>query len=210
MIKNPERKGHWESVYRQKSADQTSWHQDVPQLSLAMIARAKLEPSSPILDIGGGASLLVDYLLEQGYSDLTILDISAAALEQAKARLGNRAGVPCWVQAEVTRFSPVRQYGLWHDRAAFHFLTDPEERQSYVNVLTRSLASQGQAIIATFSPQGPEKCSGLDIVQYDASRISEVLGPAYVLLEQQEELHVTPSGGEQWFNYFRFQKNEQP
>lgn len=208
MIKNQKRKGHWEKVFRQKSADQTSWHQDVPQLSLAMIARASLDFKTPIIDIGGGASLLVDHLLEQGYSDLTILDISVAALEQAKARLGNRAGVPVWVEADVTRFRPVRQFGLWHDRAAFHFLTDPEDRRSYVDVLTRALITRGQAVIATFSPQGPEKCSGLDIIQYDASRIGETLGPAYDLLEQREERHLTPSGGEQWFNYFRFQKNE--
>lgn len=208
MIKNQQRKRHWEKVFRQKSADQTSWHQDVPQLSLAMIARASLDINTPIIDIGGGASQLVDHLLEKGYRDLTILDISAAALEQAKARLGSRAGVPVWVEADVTRFSPVRQFGLWHDRAAFHFLTDPEDRQSYVDALTRALATRGQAVIATFSPQGPEKCSGLEIIQYDAFRMGETLGPAYDLLEKQEERHLTPSGGEQWFNYFRFRKNE--
>jgi hypothetical protein len=201
-----DRKDHWENVYRHKTADQTSWHQDVPQLSLAMIDKALSDRNTPIIDIGGGASLLVDHLLERGYSDLTILEISAAAITQSKARLGGRAEVPSWLEADVTRFNPSRRYGLWHDRAAFHFLTDPEDRQSYVDILTRALELQGQAIIATFSLQGPKKCSGLDIVQYDAEKMALILGPAFVLLEEQEELHITPRGGEQRFNFFRFQK----
>jgi ubiquinone/menaquinone biosynthesis C-methylase UbiE len=206
MTKDTERKDHWESVYQQKPADETSWHQAVPRWSLSMIAAANPGCDTPIIDIGGGASLLVDHLLEQGFNDVTVLDISAAALEQTKARLGSRAGRPCWVEADVTQFSPARRYGLWHDRAAFHFLTAPDDRRKYVGVLNRSLEPQGQAIIATFSPLGPEKCSGLEIIQYTAGKMQAVLGPSFELLEQQEELHLTPWGDKQNFNFFRFRK----
>jgi trans-aconitate methyltransferase len=203
---NVERKDHWESVYRQKAVEETSWHQPSPKMSLIMIGRTAVSVKTPIIDIGGGASLLADHLLGLGYRDVTVLDISRAALEQAQSRLGDRSKQLNWIEADVTRFKPARQYGLWHDRAAFHFLTETGDRQKYARVLEKALEPGGQAIIATFSPQGPKKCSGLDIVRYDAQKIEKTLGPAFRLLEQQEDLHTTPAGREQRFNYFRILK----
>jgi 2-polyprenyl-3-methyl-5-hydroxy-6-metoxy-1,4-benzoquinol methylase len=199
-------KNHWETVYRQKAVEETSWHQPSPKMSLWMIGRTAVSVETPIIDIGGGASLLADHLLGLGYRDVTVLDISRAALEQAQSRLGDRSKQLNWIEADVTRFRPARPYGMWHDRAAFHFLTDAEDQQRYASVLEEALEPGGQAIIATFSPQGPKKCSGLDIVRYDAQKIEKTLGPAFRLLEQQEDLHTTPAGREQRFNYFRILK----
>jgi SAM-dependent methyltransferase len=202
-----DRKRHWETVYSKKAAEETSWYQAIPHLSLSMIANAGLGPEASLVDIGAGASLLVDHLLDQGYRDLTVLDISSAALAQASSRLGERAALVKWTETDVTAFKPARQFDLWHDRAAFHFLTEAEDRQRYLAVLQKALAPGGQAILATFAPGGPAKCSGLDIVQYDAERLGRELGPEFILLEQQEERHVTPAGGEQLFNFFRFQRH---
>ena len=201
-----DRKQHWESVYRDKLANQTSWHQEVPRVSLSMIAHTGFNPTVSLIDVGGGASLLVDHLLDRGFQDLTVLDISRAALDQASARLGARASTISWIEADVTRFVPDRQFDIWHDRAAFHFLNTAEERSRYVRVLRKTLASGGQAIIAAFAPRGPAKCSVLDIVRYDAAKLGDELGPEFVLEEQEEESHTTPAGREQLFNFFRFRK----
>ena len=206
MKDNVGSKNHWEAVYQQKAVEETSWHQPIPQLSLSMIGRTAVAVKTPIIDIGGGASYLADHLLDLGYSDVTILDISKAALEQAQARLGDCSNKLSWIEADVTRFRPARRYGLWHDRAAFHFLTEAGDQQRYVSVLEEALEPGGQAIIATFSPQGPKKCSGLDIVRFDAQKIRKTLGAAFRLLEQQESLHVTPGGKEQRFNCFRIRR----
>ena len=206
MKDNTERKDHWETVYRQKAVEETSWHQPSPEMSLTMIGQTAVSVETPIIDIGGGASFLADHLLELGYRDVTVLDISRAALEQARSRLGDRSEQLNWIEADITRFRPARQYGLWHDRAAFHFLTEAVDRQRYASVLEEALEPGGQAIIATFSPQGPKKCSGLDIVRYDAQKIGKTLGPAFRLLEQQADLHTTPAGREQRFNFFRILK----
>ena len=207
MNSGVERKSHWESFYLQKPVAETSWHQAIPQMSLEMVERADVSPDTAIIDIGGGASLLGDHLLERGFRDVTILDISRAAQVQAQTRLGEHSARLKWVEADVTRFKPQRRYGLWHDRAAFHFLTETEDRKKYASVLELTLDSGGQAIIATFSPSGPKKCSGLEIVQYDTASIEQALGPAFRLLEMQEDVHLTPDGREQRFNYFRFLKN---
>jgi SAM-dependent methyltransferase len=200
------RKQHWESVYGEKPAQQTSWYQKVPSLSLSMIANTGLDHNAALIDVGGGASLLVDHLLEQGYRDLTVLDISRAALDQACERLGEAAAMVNWIEADVTSYVADRQFDLWHDRAAFHFLTAKKDRQQYVQVLRNSLAPGGHAIIAAFAPSGPEKCSGLNIVQYDAVKLSDELGPEFVLDEQEEESHVTPANREQVFNFFRLRR----
>lgn len=194
---------HWETVYQEKRFDETSWHQPVPQESLLAIGEADIALDTPVIDIGAGASLLVDHLLDLRHRDLTILDISAAALAQARTRLGDRSKQVSWIEGDVLRFEPERRYGLWHDRAAFHFLTEPGDQQKYVSVLRDALGPGGQAILATFSPRGPKKCSGLDIVQYDARTIRKTLGPAFHLLHHREHRHITPAGGAQWFNYFR-------
>jgi SAM-dependent methyltransferase len=200
-----DRKRHWETVYGNRAAEETSWHQAFPRLSLSMIANAGLGLSAALIDIGAGNALLIDHLLDQGYRDLTALDISSVALAQAALRIGDRGPVH-WIEADVTTFRPGRQFDLWHDRAAFHFLTDALDRQQYLSVLRKALKPLGQAILATFAPGGPKKCSGLDIVQYDAEKLGRELGPEFTLLEQQDEGHLTPAGREQLFNFFRFER----
>jgi len=199
-----ERKAHWEGVYRSRKAEEVSWHQDVPSCSLALIEQAGLPRTAPIIDVGGGASRLVDHLLGLGYEDLTVLDISATSLERARSRLGADSNRIHWIEADVTAFEPARSYALWHDRAAFHFLTAQEARRRYVDVLRRALSVGGQLIIATIAPDGPQRCSGLDIVRYDADSLSQVLGPSFMLLETRRETHLTPQGREQRFGFFRF------
>jgi len=199
-----DRKQHWERAWAGKSAVETSWYQANPRLSLAMISRAAVGPDDAVIDVGGGASLLVDHLLNTGYSDVTVLDISSAALQQARIRLGDRADRVRWLETDVTEFQPERSYRIWHDRATFHFLTSTADRTRYLQVLKKALEPGGQAIIAAFAPTGPRKCSGLDVVQYDADRLSSELGPRFKLEEQAEEVHLTPAKKEQAFGFFRF------
>jgi SAM-dependent methyltransferase len=199
-----ERKRHWEGVYRSKPAVETSWYQAEPSTSLAMIRRTGARHDQGLIDVGGGASLLVDHLLELGFRDLTVLDLSAEAMEQAQRRLGATARPVQWVVADVTEYSPQRHFEVWHDRAAFHFLTDPRDRERYVGVLRSALRPGGQAIIAAFAPDGPERCSGLEIVRYDADALGAILGDAFRLVEERRETHRTPLGREQRFGFFRF------
>jgi SAM-dependent methyltransferase len=201
-----DRKKHWEKVYTEKSAEETSWYQAVPAASLQMIRHASDGGAPSLIDVGGGASLLVDFLLEQGFSDLTVLDISSRALEQARKRLGERAARIQWIEADVTEFEPDRTWEIWHDRAAFHFLTEAADRARYMAVLRRALAVGGQAIIAEFALDGPKKCSGLEIVRYNASTLGGELGPGFTLEEEYGDVHVTPAGGEQRFGFYRFRK----
>lgn len=147
--------------------------------------------------------MLADCLLEAGYRDITVLDISRNALDQARQRLGEHSDRVQWIEADITRFQPTRQYALWHDRAAFHFLLSPKDRRRYIGVMEKALLPDGQAIIATFAPGGPEKCSGLKIVQYDSEALLSELGNRFVLLEQREEIHLTPNGKEQKFGFYR-------
>jgi trans-aconitate methyltransferase len=200
------RKQHWEGVYSAKQVHETSWHQDEPYLSLRMIENTKFDRSAAIIDVGGGASFLVDHLLDRSYKDLTVLDISAAALQQAQERLGEKAGRVEWVESDVTVYTPGRKFDLWHDRAAFHFLTSAEDRRRYLRVMREALKPEGQVIIASFAPDGPKKCSGLDIVQYDAQKMGEELGEDFVLQEQEWEKHQTPLGNEQQFGFYRFRR----
>ena len=190
-----------------KQANEVSWYQEVPQLSLSMIKNAGLDQDAPLIDIGGGASLLVDHLLEAGYRDITVRDISSAALEQVRQRLGSQAGHVNWVEADITRFTPDRSFALWHDRAAFHFLVEAHDRKRYVEVLHQGLLPGGQAIIAPFAPDGPKKCSGLDIVQYDADGLQSILGSDMHLIEQGAEEHLTPAGSIQNFGFYRFERS---
>jgi SAM-dependent methyltransferase len=199
-----ERRRHWEEVYRSKPAVETSWYQAEPTTSLAMIRDAGIRPDQGLIDVGGGASRLVDHLLNRGYRDVTVLDLSAEAMEQARRRLGAKARQVEWVVADITEYAPDRQFAVWHDRAAFHFLTDPVDRERYVQVLRVALRPGGQTIIAAFAPDGPERCSGLEIVRYDANAIGAILGDAFRLLEERRETHTTPAGREQRFGFFRF------
>ncbi len=197
------RKTHWEGVYRDKSPLNVSWYQREPSQSLDLIGRSVANTTAAIIDVGGGASLLVDRLLDLGYQHVSVLDISARALAHARARLAERADQVEWIESDITLFRPAHRYALWHDRAVFHFLTDANDRMAYVDTLRRSLLSGGHAIIAAFAIGGPTQCSGLDIVQYDAAKLMRELGAGFELLEERSELHITPAGKEQKFSYFR-------
>lgn len=195
------RKAHWERVYSEKDPDQVSWYQPGPTRSLALIRAAGAAPDAPILDVGGGASALVDSLLRSGYRDITVLDIAAAALERTRARLGERAANVAWIEADVTQFEPPRRYAVWHDRAVFHFLVDRTERDRYLDVLRKAIAPEGHFIIATFGPEGPQRCSGLDVHRYALDELAELLEPQFSLRRSELEEHRTPAGGMQQFLY---------
>jgi 2-polyprenyl-3-methyl-5-hydroxy-6-metoxy-1,4-benzoquinol methylase len=205
---------HWEQVYTQKPAEDVSWFQARPELSIRLIAAAGADPESAILDVGGGASRLVDCLLELGYRDLSVLDIADAALREGRRRLGDRGEEVHWLHHDVLSFRPDRRYMLWHDRALFHFMTEAAQRKAYVATLEQTLQPDGQAIIATFAKDGPLKCSGLNIVQYDAEGLMAELGQGWRLEEQVCETHVTPWNAQQSFQYFRLRResgaNESP
>lgn len=203
-----DRKAHWQGVYERKAPTEVSWFQAEPSLSLEFIRKCGLQPSSPIIDVGGGASSLVDRLLQEGYEDLTVLDVSAAALVAARERLGDGSGRVEWIEADVTSFRPIRKYALWHDRAVFHFLTEPADRRQYVTALGSTLMPGACLVVATFAVGGPEKCSGLPIVQYDADKLLAELGPGFELVEEREEAHVTPAGQTQDFAWFRLVRRE--
>jgi ubiquinone/menaquinone biosynthesis C-methylase UbiE len=204
------RKEHWEQVYQTKAPDDVSWFQTRPAISLKLIEASGVGKDAGVIDVGGGASVLVDFLLDAGFSKLAVLDISAAALEHARRRLGKRADSEEWLEADVTTFQPARQYGLWHDRAVFHFLTDQADRQKYVQTLKRTLTPGGHVIIATFAIDGPPKCSGLEVARYDAASICAELGTEFHLVEQASEIHTTPWQTEQKFGYFRFARKNAP
>ncbi len=199
-----ERKQHWDQIYSSKSPREVSWFQQEPVVSLRLIQDSVPDRTQPILDVGGGPSLLVDRLLERSYTQLSVLDISANALDQAKQRLGQRADQIEWYVSDVTEFSPPHPYACWHDRAVFHFLTDAADRARYVEALSSALQPGGHLVLAAFSLDGPTRCSGLDIVQYSAERLQQELGDNFKFLEQEDEVHITPARQEQLFCYYRF------
>jgi SAM-dependent methyltransferase len=199
------REEHWNQVYRTRSIDDLSWHQRRPDLSLALIAASGVTKDAGIIDVGGGVSALVDCLLDDGFTRLAVLDLSGVALAHSRARLGARAGAVEWFEADVTTFEPPCRFGLWHDRAVFHFLTAPDDRRRYVMTLRRTLQPGGALVISTFALDGPPKCSGLDVMRYDEPSIQAELGAEFQLLEVRRETHVTPWQSEQRFVYFRFQ-----
>ena len=202
-----DRKEHWESVYENKSPLEVSWFQAELVLSLRLIEETRVALDAPIIDVGGGASLLVDKLCEAGYTDIGVLDVSASALAHAKDRLAEKAYDVQWYETDVTCFKPAKRFSLWHDRAVFHFLTSREDRDSYVSVLKQTLEPGGHLIIMTFAIDGPQKCSGLEIVQYDADKMKSTLGSGFELAETGHETHITPAGKQQEFAYFRFTKS---
>lgn len=199
-----ERKEHWEQIYRRCPATALGWYEARPARSCALIAATGASRSAPILDVGGGASLLADALLDAGYTDVTVLDVSAAALERLRDRLGGRAELVRLLEGDVTDFVPDRPYAIWHDRAVFHFLTDPADRCRYRNALLRALRDGGHAILATFAPSGPPQCSGLEVVRYSPAALAAELGTGFELVESVEQTHTTPGGREQPFVYCRF------
>lgn len=202
---NTETQDHWNRVYTTRAVDAVSWYQPQPKISLELIAAADLPVDAPIIDVGGGASILVDCLLAQGRSALSVLDVSAAALANSRARLGANATRVQWIEADVREFEPPRRYALWHDRAVFHFLTDPADRERYMAALRRSLNPRGHVVIATFAVDGPPRCSGLDVAHYDATTLHAQFGADFEMLDSRREMHITPAGAEQRFTWVHLQ-----
>jgi SAM-dependent methyltransferase len=204
QIQDNERTEHWQRVYQTKAEDEVSWFQARPEISLDLIRATDLPRDAAIIDIGGGESRLVDALLEAGHSDVTVLDLSSAALEVARRRLGAKAGEVKWIVGDATKWSPRTGYDIWHDRAAFHFLTDAADRLAYMERLRSSLRPGGQVIIGTFGPDGPEKCSGLPVMRHDSRSLAAELGPRFRLEETRPHEHLTPGGNLQHFQFSRF------
>ena len=198
------RKNHWEDVYKTKSPNEVSWTQEVPKTSLDFIRSFGLDKTAKIIDIGGGDSKLVDFLLHEGYKDITVLDISAKALEKAQKRLGDKAKGVTWLTSDITEFKPDTTYDVWHDRATFHFLTHPEEVEAYIAIAARAV--RGYLTIGTFSENGPEKCSGLEIQQYSEEKLTTLFKSGFDKIRCVEQDHETPFGTEQNFLFCGFKK----
>jgi 2-polyprenyl-3-methyl-5-hydroxy-6-metoxy-1,4-benzoquinol methylase len=200
-------KAHWEALFKKRQSNETSWHQPHLRLSIQLFESAGVSAKSKVIDIGGGDSTLVDDLLAQGVQDVTILDISAEALSKAKRRLGAQAGSVKWIEADIGKVRlPSSYYDVWHDRAVYHFLVDPEQRAAYKKILGSTLQTSGHVIIATFAPDGPTQCSGLPTMRYSPVELQTELGSHFELLEAQTENHRTPTGTDQRFVYCLFQK----
>ena len=201
-----DRTSHWEGVYAVRGAREVSWYQARPDISLRLIEQLDISPEDAIIDVGGGTSNLVDHLLERNFADLTVLDISAAALEGVKARLGERSNRVRWLVGDITRLRPPGPYRLWHDRAVFHFLTDAADRHAYVAALSAAVPVGGSLIMATFAEDGPERCSNLPVCRYSPEQLAATLGSGFALLDARRETHVTPAQGEQKFIYACFRR----
>ena len=195
-------KDHWEKIYAGKAADELSWFQAHAELSLRLIRSAGTPPTAAIIDVGGGASTLVDDLLASGHENVTVLDLSGAALAVAQARLGSRAAAVQWLEANVLDAKlPVHGYDVWHDRAVFHFLLTPEERHAYVRTVLRAVKPGGLVVVASFAEDGPTQCSGLPVMRYGATELHAEFGEPFLLLGHEEESHHTPGNREQKFVY---------
>jgi ubiquinone/menaquinone biosynthesis C-methylase UbiE len=201
-------KSHWEEIYTTKASTNVSWYQTHPSLSLKLIEATGIRKDQRIIDVGGGTSMLVDFLLNKGFTELAVLDISPSAIEIAKTRLSDLALNVEWIEADITEFQPSHHLDLWHDRTVFHFLVNEEDRSKYVNVLKRTLVPGGHIIIATFAIDGPRRCSGLDTVQYDVESMCSQLGDEFVLLDKLDEKHITPGNKEQKFTYFMYRREK--
>lgn len=197
---------HWDAVYERKRPDEVSWYEARPERSLQLIRSTGVRDTDPIIDVGGGASHLVDELLAAGHRDLTVLDVSAAVLGKLHDRLGSAAQWVTLLHHDVTAFQAAREYALWHDRAVFHFLTRREDRERYVAALRHGVRPGGHAVMATFGPAGPERCSGLPTVRYDAPALAAELGVDFALAESFLAVHRTPWNAEQQFLYCRFDR----
>lgn len=198
------RKAHWETIYGSKAENQVSWFQDTAATSLELLAHPGVTRDSAIIDVGGGASRLVDTLLDRGHSDLTVLDLSGAALAAAKARLGARASAVRWIEADITQWTPPVTYDVWHDRAVLHFLTSEADRAAYLRALRRATRPGGLVVIASFALDGPETCSNLPVQRYSPATLAVLLADGFAPLDSRAETHKTPWGSEQKFQLSRF------
>lgn len=200
------RQTHWNDVYGAKAEAEVSWFQETPEPSLELLRLVGAEPSYSIVDIGGGASRLVDYLLDEGFRKIAVMDLSEAALAKARARLGARGSKVAWIVVDVTKWEPSEPYDVWHDRAALHFLTEEADQAAYVARLRKALRIGGHAIIGTFAPDGPEKCSGLPVVRRDSDSLSALLGSDFLLTDTRRHEHKTPWGAVQKFQFCTFRR----
>lgn len=203
-------KDHWEKIYETKEEADFSWFQPYPKTSIEFINLFNLPKSAKIIDIGGGDSHLVDVLIELGYANVTVLDISAKAIERAKARLGNKAGSVQWIVSDVTEFETSNQFDFWHDRAAFHFLTSEAQIARYLSIVAKSIKPEGHLVLGTFSDKGPKKCSGLEIKQYTEASMSSLFEKDFRRIKCIEENHLTPFNTIQNFVFCSFQKLNTP
>lgn len=202
-----ETKDHWEKIYTDKEGTEVTWYQLKPVISLQLINELNLDTSDPIIDVGAGSSTLADFLIENGYSDLTLLDISSQALENSKRRLIDKADKINWLVSDFKDLKSDKNFKLWHDRAVFHFLTHESDRQKYRETLNQHLACKGYFLISTFASDGPEKCSGLKVIQYSKEALAEEFGDDFTLIKSVKESHISPKGMEQKFVYCLFQKS---
>ena len=200
-------KAHWENIYNTKDSAEVSWFKPHIAASLKIISNLNIQKSEPIIDVGGGASTLADDLLKEGFQDITVLDISKKALEVAQERLGKQSKKIQWIEGDVTQVKLTEKYyGIWHERAVFHFLTSSEEKRNYIDLLERSLKSTGHVVMAVFSLKGPTKCSGLEIIRYSPESLQSELGEIFKLIKEFTEIHQTPFGTIQDFIYCHFQR----
>lgn len=197
---------HWQNVYDKKNENEVSWYQKSPKLSLEFVKSLNLSLDAEIIDIGAGESRLVDNLIELGFVNLTVLDISSKSIEKTKKRLGLKSKLVNWIVSDINNFNPTKKYDLWHDRAAFHFLKDSEEIYNYVKLVKSSLHNQGNLIIATFSENGPLKCSGLEVSRYSENSISDLFNNDFELIKSQKSIHKTPFSTSQEFLFSKFKK----
>jgi SAM-dependent methyltransferase len=200
-METTERKSHWENIYNTKALTEVSWHQPTPQTSLDLIAKANHPKNASIIDIGGGDSFLVDHLLEAGYTDVTVLDISAKAIERAKERLGSKANLVKWIVSDITSFAPETTYDIWHDRAAFHFLNSLDDVVKYKDIIEKGTNEHSTVIIGAFSENGPLKCSGIEITQYSEDGFESTFEGVMELSEVVNVDHKTPFDTIQNFNF---------
>ena len=202
----PKRRKHWERFWSKVRPHEVTWYQESPDVSLGLIDATGIDRDARILDVGGGASTLVDGLLDRGFENISVLDLSGSAISHAKTRLGARSEQVSWAREDVTTFHGDETIDLWHDRAVLHFLTKKRDQELYARALSESLAPEGHVIIATFALDGPKRCSGLRVLRYGSREISALLGPDFQLLELLRETHVAPGKIEQKFTYFRLQR----
>lgn len=198
---------HWEKIYQHKQLSEVSWYEPVPATSLKIISELSLSKDAAIIDIGGGDSLLADQLLELGYTNITVLDISSIAIEKAKTRLGPKAGLIKWVVSDMLLYSGTERYDLWHDRAAFHFLTDPEDQQLYLQLINKNLKEDGYLVVSTFSLEGPSTCSTLPVQQYSESTLLDLFSDYFSKIRCYTDDHITPFQTVQQFIFCFFQKS---
>jgi SAM-dependent methyltransferase len=201
---------HWETVYRDRVPELLTWYQAEPVLSLSLIAASRVELDATVVDVGGGSSRLVDHLLERGYTNVTVLDVSSTALRYARDRLADRADEVTFIEGDVLEHRFDSTIGFWHDRAVFHFLTEPADQTRYMERLNTTIAADGHVIIATFGLDGPERCSGLRVQRYGPETLSQALGTSFEPVGFHAETHITPTGATQAFLYGHFRRVGSP